>query len=64
VVGKDPRSAIAFKFPAEERTTKLLDVAFNVGRTGVLTPNAVLEPVMVSGVTVKQATLHQLSITY
>lgn len=58
VVGKDPRGATAFKFPAEERTTRLLDVVFNVGRTGVLTPNAVLEPVMVSGVTVKQATLH------
>jgi DNA ligase (NAD+) len=58
VVGKDPRGAIAFKFPAEERTTKLLGAVFNVGRTGVLTPNAVLEPVMVSGVTVKQATLH------
>jgi DNA ligase (NAD+) len=58
VVGKDPRSAVAFKFPAEERTTRLLDVAINVGRTGVLIPNAVLEPVMVSGVTVKQATLH------
>jgi DNA ligase (NAD+) len=58
VVGKDPRGAIAYKFPAEERTTKLLDVVFNVGRTGVLTPNAVLEPVVVSGVTVKQATLH------
>jgi len=58
VVGKDPRGAIAFKFPAEERTTKLLDVAINVGRTGVLIPNAVLEPVEVSGVTVKQATLH------
>ncbi len=58
VVGKDPRGMIAYKFPAEERTTKLLDVTFNVGRTGVLTPNAVLEPVAVSGVTVKQATLH------
>jgi DNA ligase (NAD+) len=57
-VGKDPRGATAFKFPAEERTTKLLDVISNVGRTGVLTPNAVLEPVIVSGVTVKQATLH------
>ncbi|MBN1312169.1 MAG: NAD-dependent DNA ligase LigA [Anaerolineae bacterium] len=58
VVGKDPRGSVAFKFPAEERTTRLLDVAFNVGRTGVLTPNAVLDPVVVSGVTVKQATLH------
>ncbi len=58
VVGKDPRGALAYKFPAEERTTRLLDVVFNVGRTGVLTPNAVLEPVAVSGVTVRQATLH------
>ncbi len=57
-VGKDPRGAIAFKYPSEERTTKLLDVVFNVGRTGVLTPNAVLEPVMVGGVTIRQATLH------
>jgi DNA ligase (NAD+) len=58
VVGKDPRGATAFKFPSEERTTRLLEVAFNVGRTGVLTPNAVLDPVMVGGVTVRQATLH------
>lgn len=57
-VGKDPRGATAYKFPSEERTTKLLDAVFNVGRTGVLTPNAVLEPVIVGGVTVKQATLH------
>lgn len=58
VVGKDPRGAIAFKFPAREATTTLLDIVVNVGRTGVLTPNAVLEPVEVSGVTVRQATLH------
>jgi DNA ligase (NAD+) len=58
VVGKDPRGATAFKFPAEERTTKLLDIGINVGRTGVLAPYAMLEPVEVSGVTVKQATLH------
>ncbi len=58
VVGKDPRGLIAHKFPAEERTTKLLDVGVNVGRTGVLIPYAILEPVEVSGVTVKQATLH------
>jgi len=58
VVGKDPRGMIAFKFPAEERTTKLLDVGVNVGRTGMLIPYAILEPVAVSGVTVKQATLH------
>lgn len=58
VVGKDPRGAVAYKFPAEERTTKLLDVGVNVGRTGVLTPYAILEPVELSGVTVRQATLH------
>lgn len=57
-VGKDPRGAIAFKFPAEEVTTRLLDIIVNVGRTGVLTPNAVLEPVEIGGVIVKQATLH------
>lgn len=58
IVGKDPRGAIAFKFPALEVTTKLLDVGVNVGRTGVLTPYAILEPVEVGGVIVKQATLH------
>lgn len=58
VVGKDPRGAIAFKFPAQEKTTRLLDVLVRVGRTGVLTPNAVLEPVEIGGVTVRQATLH------
>ena len=58
VVGKDPRGAVAFKFPAREVTTILNDIGVNVGRTGVLTPYAILEPVEVSGVTVKQATLH------
>lgn len=58
VVGKDPRGAVAFKFPALEVTTILTDVGINVGRTGVLTPYAILQPVKVSGVTVKQATLH------
>jgi DNA ligase (NAD+) len=58
VVGKDPRGAIAFKFPAREVTTKLNDIGVNVGRTGVLTPYAILEPVEVGGVTVRQATLH------
>ena len=57
-VGKDPRGAIAFKFPAQEVTTKLLDIGVNVGRTGVLTPYALLEPVKIGGVVVKQATLH------
>jgi DNA ligase (NAD+) len=58
VVGKDPRGAIAYKFPAQEVTTKLLDIGVNVGRTGVLTPYAILEPVEVGGVIVRQATLH------
>jgi DNA ligase (NAD+) len=58
VVGKDPRSAVAFKFPAQEVTTLLQDIGVAVGRTGVITPYAVLEPVEVGGVTVRQATLH------
>ena len=57
-VGKDPRGAIAMKFPAQEKTTKLVNVVVNVGRTGVLAPNAVLEPVEIGGVIVKNATLH------
>jgi DNA ligase (NAD+) len=57
-VGKDPRGAIALKFPAREVSTFLQDIRVNVGRTGVLTPYAVLEPVEIGGVTVKQATLH------
>ncbi len=58
VVGKDPRGALALKFPAREVTTCLNDIGVNVGRTGVLTPYAILEPVEVGGVVVKQATLH------
>ncbi|HLA98356.1 MAG TPA: NAD-dependent DNA ligase LigA [Anaerolineales bacterium] len=58
IVGKDPRSAIAYKFPAQEVTTQLLDISVNVGRTGVLTPQAILAPVNIGGVIVKQATLH------
>ncbi|HEY9557843.1 MAG TPA: NAD-dependent DNA ligase LigA [Acidimicrobiales bacterium] len=58
VTSKAPRWAIAYKFPPEERTTKLLDIMVSVGRTGRATPYAVLEPVFVGGVTVSQATLH------
>jgi len=58
VVGKDPRGATALKFPAQEKTTKLLGVQVSVGRTGTINPLAILEPVEVGGVTVKQATLH------
>jgi DNA ligase (NAD+) len=57
-VGKDPRGAFALKFPAREVTTQLKNIEVNVGRTGVLTPLAILEPVEVGGVVVKQATLH------
>jgi len=58
IVGKDPRGAIAYKFPAETVTTTLLDIGVNVGRTGVLTPYAILAAVQIGGVTVQQATLH------
>jgi DNA ligase (NAD+) len=56
--GRDPRWAIAFKFRAREARTKLLDIGINVGRTGTLNPFAVLEPVVIGGVRVKLATLH------
>jgi len=55
---KTPRWAIAYKFPPEEVTTKLEDIIFTVGRTGKITPNAVLSPVRVAGSTVQRATLH------
>jgi DNA ligase (NAD+) len=55
---KSPRWATAYKFPPEEKTTRLEDIRINVGRTGAVTPYAVLEPVFVGGVTVTTATLH------
>ena len=58
VVGREPRWAVAYKWPAEQAITRLRDIGINVGRTGKLNPYAILEPVQVSGVTVKQATLH------
>lgn len=58
VVGREPRWATAYKFPAQQRTTKLKRIEVNVGRTGVLTPFAVLETVVVGGANVSMATLH------
>jgi DNA ligase (NAD+) len=60
VVGKAPRAAVAFKWPAEEVATVLEDIIIQVGRTGVLTPVAVLRPVLVAGSTVARATLHNI----
>ena len=57
-IANAPRWAVAFKFPAREATTTLIDIEVNVGRTGVVKPEAVLEPVGIGGVTVSQATLH------
>ncbi len=55
---KVPKWAVAYKFPAEEVTTKLKDIIFTIGRTGQITPNAILEPVRVAGSTISRATLH------
>ena len=60
VVGKAPRYAVAFKYPAERATTQVLDITTNVGRTGVLTPLAHFTPVLVAGSTVSKATLHNI----
>lgn len=58
VVGKAPRGAVAFKYPAEQATTKVKDIFVSIGRTGAATPVAMLEPVVVAGSTVQMATLH------
>ncbi|MFA4999359.1 MAG: NAD-dependent DNA ligase LigA [Parcubacteria group bacterium] len=60
VVGKAPRGAIAYKFAPKEATTVVKDVRFQVGRSGVLTPVAVMEPVLVGGITITHATLHNM----
>jgi len=57
-VGHEPRWAIAYKFPAVQGTTRLIDIGISVGRTGTLNPYAIFEPVSVGGVTIKQAALH------
>jgi DNA ligase (NAD+) len=61
VVGKAPRAAVAFKYPAEQATTKVKDIFVSIGRTGSATPVAMLEPVVVAGSTVQMATLHNES---
>lgn len=57
-----PKWAVAYKYPPEQKQTKLLDIFIQVGRTGVLTPNALLEPVRLAGTTVSKATLHNMDI--
>lgn len=58
VVGKAPRYSVAYKFPAEEKTTIIKDIQLQIGRTGALTPVAILEPVFLAGSTISRATLH------
>lgn len=58
IVGKTPRGAVAFKFPAEESTTRVRDIVISIGRTGAATPVAILDPVVVAGNTVRHASLH------
>lgn len=59
-VGNVPRWAVAYKYPPEVKLTRLLDITMQLGRTGILTPNAVLEPVTLAGTTVSRATLHNI----
>lgn len=58
IVGKTPRAAVAFKYPAEESTSKVRDIVISIGRTGAATPVAILDPVEIAGSTVRHATLH------
>ena len=58
IVGKTPRGAVAFKYPAEESTTKVKDIVISIGRTGAATPVAILDPVVVAGSTVRHASVH------
>jgi DNA ligase, NAD-dependent len=63
-VAMRPKWSVAYKFPPEKKETKLIDIIINVGRTGVLTPNAVLEPVRLAGTTVSRATLHNIDFIH
>jgi DNA ligase (NAD+) len=58
VVGKNPRGAVAYKYPAEEATSRIIDIVLSIGRTGAATPIAVFEPVIIAGTTVQHASLH------
>ena len=58
IVGKTPRAAVAFKYPAEESTSKVRDIVISIGRTGAATPVAILDPVEIAGSTVRHTTLH------
>ncbi len=58
IVGKTPRGAVAFKYPAEESTTRVRDIVISIGRTGAATPVAILDPVQIAGSTVRHASLH------
>lgn len=58
VVGKSPKGAIAYKYPAEEATSKIIDIELSIGRTGAVTPIAVVDPVVIAGTTVRHASLH------
>ncbi len=58
IIGKTPRAAVAFKYPAEESTTRVRDIVISIGRTGAATPVAIFDPVEVAGSTVRHATLH------
>ncbi|MDQ2973207.1 MAG: NAD-dependent DNA ligase LigA [bacterium] len=61
IVGKNPRGAVAYKYPAEQATSKIKDIFISIGRTGAATPVAMLEPVLIAGSTVQMATLHNKS---
>jgi DNA ligase (NAD+) len=58
IVGKNPRAAVAYKYPAEEATSTVIDIVLSIGRTGAATPIAVFHPVVIAGTTVKHASLH------